>query len=119
MRFQFPVLGVYPVSRASFRGGPKLKICFCFFAPRTLARCRSGYRIPKRLPMLKADKRSVDYSRGHRDAHFGHAFENDKNYCRFFIEPSTGAHDLGACEKVSGAIGRVYWCRLFARAHSK
>jgi hypothetical protein len=57
-----------------------------------------------------------DYSRGHRDSHCGHAFEGDKNYCRHFIEPPTGAHDLGACEKVSGAISWVYWCRSFARA---
>ena len=69
--------------------------------------------------MLKADKRSVDYSRGHGESHCGHAYEADKNYCNHFIEPPKGAADLGACEKVSGAISRVYWCRLFARAHSK
>jgi len=54
--------------------------------------------------MLKAEKRSVDYSRGHRGSHCG---------------PPTGAADLGACEKVSGAISRVYWCRLWSRAQSK
>jgi hypothetical protein len=69
--------------------------------------------------MLKADKRSVDYSWGHRDSHCGHAFDGDKNYCRHFIEPPTGATDLGACEKVSGAISRIFWCRLWTRAQSK
>jgi hypothetical protein len=24
--------------------------------------------------------------------------------------------EIGECEKVAGAINRVYWCRLFARA---
>ncbi len=38
---------------------------------------------------------------------------------RHFIEPPKGAADLNACEKVSGAINRVYWCRLFARVRSK
>jgi len=69
--------------------------------------------------MLKASKQSVDYSLGHRDAHCGKAFDDDKSYCRYFIETSTGAGDLGACEKVSGAISHVYWCRLWARAVSK
>jgi hypothetical protein len=26
---------------------------------------------------------------------------------------------LGQCEKVAGAINKVYWCRLFARAHGR
>jgi hypothetical protein len=69
--------------------------------------------------MFKVTKASVDCSRGHRDAHCGHAFEGDKGYCRHFIEPPTGATDLGACEKVSGAISRIFWCRLFAKAQSK
>lgn len=54
--------------------------------------------------MFKAEKRSVDYSRGHRDSHCGKVFNDDKGYCGHFIELPTGAADLGACEKVSGAI---------------
>jgi hypothetical protein len=69
--------------------------------------------------MLKASKQSVDYSRGMKERHCGHAYEGDENYCRHFIEPPKGAADLGACEKVSGAISRVYWCRLFAKAPGK
>ncbi len=69
--------------------------------------------------MLKADKRSVDYSRGHRDSHCAHSFEGDEGYCRHFIEPPKGAADLGACEKVSGAISRIFWCRLWQRANTK
>jgi hypothetical protein len=69
--------------------------------------------------MLKASKQSVDYSRGMKEHHCGHSFEGDEGYCRHFIEPPKGAADLGACEKVSGAISRVYWCRLFTRARSK
>jgi len=67
-------------------------------------------------PIVKpVSKQSVDYSRGHRDAHCGKAFEDDEGYCRYFIEPRSGlASELGACEKVEGEISRVFWCRLFA-----
>ena len=27
--------------------------------------------------------------------------------------------NLGQCERVAGPINKVYWCRLFARAHIK
>ncbi len=66
--------------------------------------------------MLKVSKQSVNYSGVIAMQHCGHAFEGDKNHCGHFIEPPTGAADLGACEKVSDAISRVYWCRLWARA---
>jgi len=69
--------------------------------------------------MPKADKQSVDYTRGHADSHCGETFDGDHGYCRHFIETPSGAADLGACERVSGSIKRVYWCRLFARANAK
>ena len=66
--------------------------------------------------MLKASKQSVDYSRGHRD---GHAFEGDKNYCQHFIEPPKGAADLGACQKVSGAIQPRVWVPIVCSGAEK
>ena len=69
--------------------------------------------------MLKADKRSVEYSRGMKERHCGYAFEGDEGFCRFFVEPPRDARDLGACEKVAGSIGRIYWCKLWQRAHTK
>jgi hypothetical protein len=67
----------------------------------------------------KVSKAEAHYGIGHQNSHCGKAFSDDKNYCRHFIETSTGAADLGACEKVSGAINRVYWCKLWQRAVSK
>ncbi len=56
----------------------------------------------------------------HRESHCGKAFDDDKFYCRYFIEPRSGlATDPGACEKVQGEISRVFWCRLWARADNK
>jgi hypothetical protein len=57
--------------------------------------------------MRKVSESEVDYSRGHRESHCGKVFDDDKFYCRYFIEPPTGAAHLGACEKVSGAINRT------------
>jgi hypothetical protein len=73
----------------------------------------------KRL-MAKASKSEVDYSGGHAGAHCGKALDDDKAYCRYFIPPLSPASNLGQCEKVvAGPINKVYWCRLFARAHGK
>ena len=69
--------------------------------------------------MSKLTKSQADYSRGHKDSDCGETFHGDHRYCRHFIETPSGAADLGACERVSGSINRVYWCRLFAKAHSK
>ena len=67
--------------------------------------------------MDKVSKTSVDYKRGHANSHCGQAFNDDKGYCRYFIEPPTGLiSDLGTCERVQREIVRVFWCRLFAPA---
>jgi hypothetical protein len=73
----------------------------------------------RRLPMLKASKQDVDYSRGHAGAHCGKVLDDDKAYCQHFIPPLSPASNLGQCQKVAGPINPVYWCRLFARAHGK
>jgi hypothetical protein len=67
--------------------------------------------------MSKATKASVNYSKGHRDAHCGPAFEGDRGFCRHFrlLPGSEGAEKVGECVKVAGDIKAVYWCRLFAR----
>jgi hypothetical protein len=94
------------------------RICF-----RLISRGRSGklYKRKRRRHwlMAKAYKSEVDYSRGHAGAHCGKALDDDKAYCRYFIPPLSPASNLGQCEKVAGPINKVYWCRLFARAHSK
>jgi hypothetical protein len=59
-----------------------------------------------------AIKSSVDYSLGHKNSHCDKSFEGDTGYCRYFIAPLSSATQLGQCEKVAGAIHRVYWCRL-------
>ena len=69
--------------------------------------------------MQKASKSEVDYSRGHAGAHCGKVLEDDKAYCRHFIQPLSPASNLGQCERVAGPINKVYWCRLFARALSR
>jgi hypothetical protein len=63
----------------------------------------------------KVSKTIVNYSRGDREAHCGRAFDGDKGSCRHFIETKSGGN-LGTCERVSGTISRLMWCRLFARA---
>ncbi len=62
----------------------------------------------------KASKRQVDYSRGHREAHCGKVFADDKGYCRYFIK--TQIADAGECQKVEGSIHPLWWCRLFSKA---
>ena len=62
---------------------------------------------------MKADKASVDYSRGHRDSHCGKMDAADTGYCKHFIE--RGQKD-GACTEVEGKIGRGMWCKLFESA---
>ncbi len=70
--------------------------------------------------MPKLSKSEVDYSLGMKESHCGKAFEDDQDYCRYFIPPPSGsALDLGTCEQVAGEISRVFWCRLFARAHAR
>jgi hypothetical protein len=69
--------------------------------------------------MAKANKSEVDYSHGHAGAHCGKVLDDDKAYCRYFIPPLSAASNLGQCEKVAGPINKVYWCRLFTRAHSR
>ncbi len=68
--------------------------------------------------MYKLRKSQADYSRGHREAHCGHAFDGDKGFCRYFIGPKSGSAP-GECLKVEGEIGRLMWCRLFSRAQSQ
>jgi hypothetical protein len=65
---------------------------------------QSGHREKANGKCPKDAKAACKRSRGHRDSHCGHSFEGDEGYCRHFIEPPKGAADLGACEKVSGAI---------------
>ncbi len=65
---------------------------------------------------MKLNKPQVDYSRGMKDSHCGKSYSGDSGYCRHFIEPR-GNSELGQCERVSGPINRLYWCRLFAKAH--
>jgi hypothetical protein len=66
---------------------------------------------------MKADKRSVNYSLGHKASHCGKVFDDDKGYCEHFV-PHRNDHNAlpGTCEKVEGGISRVYWCRLWAKA---
>ena len=59
---------------------------------------------------MKASKSSVDYSRGHRDAHCGKMDSADDGYCEHFIE--RGQKD-GACSEVQGRIERGKWCTRF------
>ena len=73
---------------------------------------------PQRLQMID-DAPPLLAIRGHAGAHCGKALDDDKAYCRYFIPPLSPASNLGQCEKVNGPINKVYWCRLFARAHSK
>jgi hypothetical protein len=66
--------------------------------------CGATGLAPKRSPLhnwpvLKQPKAQVDYSRGHRDAHWGKVFEGDRNYCRHFIRGRTAS--VGSCEKVA------------------
>ncbi len=63
----------------------------------------------------KVSKAAVDYSRGHKDSHCGPAFDGDKGYCRYFVEPKSGGNN-GECERVAGSIGRFMWCKLFRKA---
>jgi hypothetical protein len=70
--------------------------------------------------MRKISKGEAQYSLGMKTSHCGRAFEDDHDYCRYFIPPlSDSAHELGTCEKVEGPISRVFWCRLFARARGE
>jgi hypothetical protein len=69
--------------------------------------------------MYKISKADVRYSIGHADSHCGKSFDADKGYCRYFIAPLSSATQLGQCQKVAGAINKVYWCRLWERAPSK
>ncbi len=70
--------------------------------------------------MHKVSKSEVDYSIGMKGSHCGQTFDDDKGYCRHFVEPrSMSTADLGTCEKVSGPISRVFWCRLFAKAQGR
>jgi len=63
--------------------------------------------------MIKTDKVSVNYSRGHRDSHCGKVFPDDWGFCKHF-RPSDA--QTGTCEIVAGAINPLYWCTRFARA---
>ncbi len=36
-----------------------------------------------------------------------------------FVPPMSPATELGQCQRVTGPINKVYWCRLFARAHNR
>jgi hypothetical protein len=62
---------------------------------------------------MKADKRQVNYSQGHQDAHCGKTFPNDRGFCRHY-RPRNDTE--GVCIKVEGIIKAIYWCKLFARA---
>lgn len=63
--------------------------------------------------MAKASKHDVDYSIGMIESHCGKVFKDDKGYCRFYHHEGL---DKGWCEKVSGDINSVYWCKLFEKA---
>jgi uncharacterized C2H2 Zn-finger protein len=66
---------------------------------------------------MKRVKTLVDYSRGHKESHCGKTFEDDKGYCKHFIEPTHHhSFDLGKCQLVEGNISRVYWCKLYEKA---
>lgn len=65
--------------------------------------------------MAKAEKKDVDYSLGMAESHCGKVFEDDKSYCRFFSKMRYPAGP-GECEKVSGEINPVFWCKLFSKA---
>ncbi len=69
--------------------------------------------------MYKIRKSDVDYGIGHAESHCGKTSDTDKGYCRYFIAPLSPAAQLGQCQKVAGAINKVYWCRLFEKVHSK
>lgn len=51
----------------------------------------------------KANKASVDYSKGHPRSYC--------KECRYFSD--------GSCEKVSGSIDPLYWCKLFTKKVSQ
>ncbi len=68
--------------------------------------------------MPKVSKQSVDYGLGMNNRHCGKSFDGDR-YCKHFIPPLLSASDLGQCKRVTGAINKVYWCRLFARAYPR
>jgi hypothetical protein len=59
--------------------------------------------------MAKANKTDVDYSVGMEKSHCGKVFKDDEGYCKHFVKPS-------ACQKVSGYIDPVYWCKLWEKA---
>ena len=50
----------------------------------------------------KLGKGQVDYGIGHRDEHCGKSFEDDKGYCRHFIEPLSST-----TEKAAGSGARA------------
>ena len=65
----------------------------------------------------KASKSDVNYSRGHKDSHCGGpSFKGDTGYCRYF-SGKPGA-EIGQCERVAGMIGKIMWCKLYAKANT-
>ena len=67
------------------------------------------------MTSTKQSKSDVNYSRGHKDSHCGPSFKGDTGYCRYYIETAPGA-ETGHCQKVAGQIGKIMWCKLFAKA---
>jgi hypothetical protein len=68
---------------------------------------------------MKISKTEARYGRGTQNEHCGKSFPDDKNFCRHFIEPGYPTSQTGTCTEVSGSIGRVYWCKLWRKAHEK
>jgi hypothetical protein len=72
-----------------------------------------------RIHTMKIDKSEAHYGRGTQKEHCGHSYPGDQNFCRHFIEPYTPPNsDTGTCTEVSGAIGRIYWCKLWSKARA-
>jgi hypothetical protein len=69
--------------------------------------------------MHKIDKAEAHYSIGHQTSHVGKASPAIATTANISSLRQSPASQLGTCQRVSGAINKVYWYRLFARAHSK
>ncbi len=70
---------------------------------------RDGVR--RYLVIYEKQFRDAEPNKRMKDSHCGKSYSDDRGYCRYFIEPR-GNSELGQCERVSGPINRLYWCRL-------
>jgi hypothetical protein len=60
--------------------------------------------------MDKFSKEEVGYARGHKDSHCGKTHDEDKGYCKHFIQHNN------TCRLVEGKISPVYWCKKWQKA---